>query len=193
MVTRPDDTNHAGETLWWRPGRASWCSLPTPVALGYPSRRRSDLDLRASDAEREAVVEELGDHMKAGRLDLAELDERVDRALRARTRRELAALLEDLPAPAPTASPVSWAGAVVVSIMAAALALAGSVVLVLLVALSVMGVAGPGAGGQVLWFPVWLLALAALLVRRAHRARAHLVPGDRRRTGPGLPWRGPHC
>ena len=54
--------------------------------------------LRASDADREAVVHKLRAHAAEGRLDPEELEERVGGALRARTGGELDALLEDLPA-----------------------------------------------------------------------------------------------
>jgi hypothetical protein len=59
-------------------------------------RRRPDL--RASDAEREAVVARLREHGAAGRLDVDELEERVGAAYAARTHGELARLLDDLPA-----------------------------------------------------------------------------------------------
>jgi Domain of unknown function (DUF1707) len=36
-----------------------------------------DPDLRVSDAERDAVVTELGEHFQQGRLDQAECDERL--------------------------------------------------------------------------------------------------------------------
>jgi hypothetical protein len=45
--------------------------------------------MRASDADRDAVVADLGEHFQAGRLTLAEFDERTDRALAARTWGEL--------------------------------------------------------------------------------------------------------
>jgi hypothetical protein len=54
-------------------------------------------DLRASDAERDAVATELAQHFQDGRLDQAELDERLGAALVAKTRRDLDALLTDLP------------------------------------------------------------------------------------------------
>src|SRR5215467_13516985 len=54
-------------------------------------------DLRASDAERDAVASELGQHFQDGRLDHAELDERLGAAMAAKTQRDLEALLEDLP------------------------------------------------------------------------------------------------
>jgi hypothetical protein len=59
----------------------------------YPA----EVDLRASDSERDLVAAELGEHFQDGRLDQAEFDERLTFALNARTRRDLAALLADLP------------------------------------------------------------------------------------------------
>ena len=55
-------------------------------------------DTRASDAEREQVVAQLRDHAGEGRLGVEELDRRVEAALSATTRRDLAALTGDLPA-----------------------------------------------------------------------------------------------
>ncbi|MEU1129719.1 DUF1707 domain-containing protein [Streptomyces sp. NPDC005900] len=55
-------------------------------------------DLRASDADRERVAELLRDAMAEGRLDMAEFEERLDAAYRARTYGELAPLTRDLPA-----------------------------------------------------------------------------------------------
>jgi hypothetical protein len=54
--------------------------------------------LRASDADRERVVESLRDHAAAGRLDVDELAERTESALRARTLGELDLVVRDLPA-----------------------------------------------------------------------------------------------
>ena len=54
--------------------------------------------LRAADADRAAVAAVLGEHMAAGRLTLAEYDERLTRAYAARTFGELAELTADLPA-----------------------------------------------------------------------------------------------
>ncbi len=65
---------------------------------GVPQRlSESSPDLRASDAERRAVADELAKHFTEGRLDQLELDERLDRALRAKTRGQLARPLADLP------------------------------------------------------------------------------------------------
>lgn len=60
--------------------------------------------LRASDADRDAVTERLREAAGEGRLEPDELEERVDRALRARTYGELARLVADLPGPPNRAS-----------------------------------------------------------------------------------------
>jgi DNA-binding transcriptional regulator YhcF (GntR family) len=57
----------------------------------------SDQHLRVSDAEREAVAGRLAEHFAAGRLDQAEFDDRVGRAMSARTRADLSGLFADLP------------------------------------------------------------------------------------------------
>lgn len=62
--------------------------------------------VRASDVERHDLVEVLQRHYAAGRLTLAELEERVTAAYAARTRDQLAALVGDLPTD-PTAAPTT--------------------------------------------------------------------------------------
>jgi Domain of unknown function (DUF1707) len=59
--------------------------------------RYSDQHLRVSDAERNAVTERLATHYSDGRLDQAEFDERVSRAMAAKTRGDLDGLFDDLP------------------------------------------------------------------------------------------------
>lgn len=54
-------------------------------------------DLRVSDAERTQVADTLSKHYAEGRLDQAEFDERLQRAMSAKTRSDLAGLLSDLP------------------------------------------------------------------------------------------------
>jgi hypothetical protein len=71
-----------------------------------------DPRMRAGDDDREAVAASLGTHMAAGRLSLAEYEDRLARAYAARTFGELAELTADLPglpaasAPAPARQPV---------------------------------------------------------------------------------------
>src|SRR5579862_8607937 len=71
-------------------------------------------EMRASDADRDAVLSALSEHFQAGRLTADELDERTGQALAARTWGELKALLADLPAtssaPRAAAGPSSGAG-----------------------------------------------------------------------------------
>lgn len=59
--------------------------------------RYSDQHIRVSDAERNAVAERLSAHYSDGRLDQAEFDERVSRAMAAKTRGDLEGLFDDLP------------------------------------------------------------------------------------------------
>ena len=68
-----------------------------------PLARKADpaVAVRAGDSEREAAVERLSQHAAAGRLTVAELEERVERAQRAVYADELRALELDLPTPAP--------------------------------------------------------------------------------------------
>jgi hypothetical protein len=54
-------------------------------------------DVRASDAERDAVVDRLRRALSQGRLTVDEYDVRVTAAYEARTRGELATLTQDLP------------------------------------------------------------------------------------------------
>lgn len=54
-------------------------------------------DLRASDADRESMAEQLRRHHADGRLDTDEFQERIDRCYDARTVGELGALTTDLP------------------------------------------------------------------------------------------------
>jgi hypothetical protein len=58
-------------------------------------------EMRASDADREAVLSDLSEHFQAGRLTLEELEDRTGRALAARTWGELKGLLRDLPSTLP--------------------------------------------------------------------------------------------
>src|SRR5436309_14318478 len=59
--------------------------------------------MRASDADRDAVVSDLSEHFQAGRLTTAEFDERTGRVLTARTWGEPTELAVDLPGLRPAA------------------------------------------------------------------------------------------
>lgn len=61
------------------------------------ARRPDRANLRASQVERDRVVDKLRVHAGEGRLEIEELEQRVGAALAARTHGELASLLADLP------------------------------------------------------------------------------------------------
>jgi hypothetical protein len=69
---------------------------PSPL----PEPRRPRAELRASHEDREAVAERLREAAGDGRIDLEELEERLERAFAAKTYGELEPLTADLPAPA---------------------------------------------------------------------------------------------
>jgi Domain of unknown function (DUF1707) len=74
--------------------------MTTPMDSTRPTTGRSgwpEAGLRVSDADRAAVADRLARHFSEGRLDQAEFDLRLDRAMRATTRADLIGLLSDLP------------------------------------------------------------------------------------------------
>ncbi|MQA86221.1 MAG: DUF1707 domain-containing protein [Streptosporangiales bacterium] len=73
---------------------------------GLERQRDPGSEVRASDAEREQVVELMRQASAEGRLTLEELVERSDAAYTAKTRGELERLTRDLPAPVPGKAPV---------------------------------------------------------------------------------------
>lgn len=66
-------------------------------ALGLGANMTVDDEIRASDRDRERVVEVLGEQTSQGRLTLTEFEERTARVYTARTWHELRALINDLP------------------------------------------------------------------------------------------------
>jgi len=120
--------------------------------------------MKASDADRDAVLAVLSEHFQAGRLTSGELEERTGNALAARTHGELAALTSDLPGPAPAPGPAAGpapagvprgtAGRPLLPVIAV-LALIAIVELVLHVSL--------GHHGDSVW---WAIPVTALVVRR---------------------------
>ena len=147
-------------------GGAAW------RGFGPFSQRESDQHMRVSDAERQEVADRLAEHFTAGRLDQAEFDERLGRAMSAKTRADLGGLFEDLPeagaAPRPQATgapgaPGPWAMAPRRRHPALGLVLA--VVIILVAAHAVAQVAVPW-----LWFGFLIAAVlfATRAVRRSH-------------------------
>jgi hypothetical protein len=80
-----------------------------PWARGPAGRRRGGTEnpqQRVSDAERADVADRLSKHYGDGRLDQAEFNERLERAMLAKTQADLTGLLDDLPAGQPAAEAV---------------------------------------------------------------------------------------
>jgi hypothetical protein len=72
-------------------------SSPQPTG---PALRRAvwpGSHMRIGDAERSAIADRLAKHFSDGRLDEAEFNDRLDRAMRAKTMADLTGLLSDLP------------------------------------------------------------------------------------------------
>ncbi len=69
-----------------------------PWSSGFQSRRRgSNPGMRVSDVERSEVADRLSRHYSDGRLDQAEFDDRLHRAMNAKTQGDFAGLFDDLP------------------------------------------------------------------------------------------------
>ena len=66
--------------------------------------------LRIGDAERATAADRLAWHFSRGRLDQAELDERLDRVMRATTAGDLTELFADLPADGPVSAAAAAGG-----------------------------------------------------------------------------------
>ena len=115
--------------------------------------------MRASDADRDAVLADLSEHFQAGRLTAGELDERTGQALAARTWGELRELLADLP---PTQVPVgaSSGGRLLPSSGRAALPVTAVLVGIGITAAVLVDVAHGN------WGFIWLLLPALLIARR---------------------------
>jgi hypothetical protein len=64
---------------------------------GSPARRAARADLRISDTDRDFAVAALGEHFAQGRLTADELHARLDLALAAVTRHDIARATQDLP------------------------------------------------------------------------------------------------
>jgi Domain of unknown function (DUF1707) len=119
-------------------------------------------ELRASDADRDAVVAELSEHYQAGRLTADEFGDRSGRALAARTGQDLAAVLTDLPAVLASQPPARRRGP-------------GRLYLALIAAIVAVGVSvavPAGTGGRVhVYLVPWWLVVGGFLVWRRHARR----------------------
>jgi hypothetical protein len=81
-------------------------STPEPEPAEAPQHQQTDptkrpVEPRIGDADRDQAVAFLQEHMAQGRIDASEFDDRMSRALRARTASELSVMFDDLPEPRP--------------------------------------------------------------------------------------------
>jgi hypothetical protein len=142
------------------------------VAMNAAQERYRLPQMKASDADRDAVVAALSEHFQTGRLTREELDERTGRALTARTLDELDELTADLPAirPAEPAPVVRSRGVGYLLLAPVAAALAA-----LAVAALVLGVA-EGHHGWDWW---WVIPAGLFFARRlAGRGGVHRDSGQ---------------
>jgi hypothetical protein len=131
-------------------------------ASGFPPG-----DLRVSDAERDRALFELSEAYQVGRITAGEFDHRSTQALGARTGRELAAVLADLPlggdpagaGPAVTAIPRRADGYLV-----SRLTIGASLTAICFGGVAVTNALRPGVGGSALWTPAAVAVLCAVLV-----------------------------
>lgn len=154
------------------------CGCSGTTHLERPSRAagpaRVDDDMRASQAERDAVVESLRAHAGEGRLEVHELEDRVERALGARTRGELAALEADLPAPGLARRRSRRASGLRAGVLSLGLLLPLTGLVILLAAPAALGWVGWTALG--VWFfagpPASMLGMGSCSGRRRRHRRA---------------------
>ena len=107
------------------------------MAMRYDSGSR--YTLRIGDAERDEAATQLSEHFVAGRLTIDEFNERLDRALTAKTADQLSRIMTDLPKlPKPSPEPARRAGEPGVAARYAALALLAVLVVLWMSALTLM-------------------------------------------------------
>jgi len=124
------------------------------------------VQMKASDADRDAVLSDLSEHFQAGRLTADEFEDRTGRALAARTWGELRDLMRDLPAgPAGPHVPVT------ATTGAPPQRPIGRTVLVPIAVLAGIGIAvAMSAGtGHARWGILWLVLPVLLIARRMTR------------------------
>ena len=150
------------------------------VGSWTPSRGRDAASLRVSDADRDRAAAELSEHFQAGRLTQDEFDERVGKAINARTQGDLDELLVDLPAARPTAAlPAAPAGRVARNV-----GWASPLVMLLASAVLVFAVAGTAPNSRGGYFPWWLIPLAFIAIRRLAWGNGRPPRGRPRTAGP---------
>jgi Domain of unknown function (DUF1707) len=155
-----------------------------------------DPQMRAADADRNAVVRRLGEHMAAGRLTVAEYEDRVARTYAAKTYGELGELTRDLPSgrgstahatPATGPRPVaggycgpwggSWAGSHWRQVAW------GSWSSTALIVTTIWLITSLSSGALLYFWPIWVIGpWGAVLLAQTLGGGGRRPPRDRRRT-----------
>ncbi len=119
--------------------------------------------MKASDADRDAVLSDLSEHFQAGRLAADEFEDRTGRALAARTWGELRDLMQDLPT-----SPAGPHVSVTATTGAPPHRPLGRTVLVPIAVLAGIGIAVTMSAGtaHAHWGILWLVLPVLLIARR---------------------------
>ncbi len=133
--------------------------------------RYSDQHIRVSDAERNAVTERLAEHYSDGRLDQAEFDERVSRAMAAKTRGDLEGLFDDLPDPAPAGTGGPGDPSAPFRVRRRRGAPARPVLMVVLVIALAIALGHTVAAFFLPWFWVAVVVVAIVFISRSSHAR----------------------
>ena len=141
--------------------------------MNTASRDYQPSGLRVSDADRDRAIAELSEHFRAGRLTADEHQERMSRALQARTVGDLAELFTDLPRkPSAMAGPAPQPAGLALPPASSAPARPGHVPVVPLVIVTVLVLGGFVSGHSIVAALVPVL-IALLIIRR-------IVDGGRR-------------
>lgn len=139
--------------------------MSTPLNISDPTDRYGST-MRVSDAERTAVAERLSQHYADGRLDKVEFDERLDRAMTAKTRADLAGLFAGLPPG--TASPIVAVAPATTAVQRRRPAHRAILLVVVVVIAVIIGQA------VVLPHVPWLLVALLVLLWLRHRGRSNI-------------------
>ena len=136
--------------------------------------RYADQHIRVSDADRNAVAEQLGAHYADGRLDQAEFDERISRTMAAKTRGDLAGLFDDLPDPHPGPAGAGPGGPAAPYVRPRRRSGAFRSLILLAIVIVVCSTAWHAMNGffffNIPWFPIAVIVAIVLLLSR-HRRR----------------------
>jgi hypothetical protein len=134
----------------------------------------TDAMIRASDTDRESAVSSLREHFVRGRLTLEELSARCEMALRARSRRDLARALAELPPLRPEAILRGVAGGLALVLLTGAwVVFSFALLFAFVLVLAIQGMSGIELA---IFLAVWVVP-TYLLSRRWRRGLSRLVRG----------------